>query len=71
MENKTPVQQTDRNAANTSFNTGEQRVGRAGHDEKHDISHMDQQEGAMNNGTVGGNFSENDAEQEGGKEPNK
>ena len=60
--NKPPVQQTEGNKENNAFNTGEHRVGRAGHEEKHDISHMDQQEGAMNNGAVGGNFAETDNE---------
>lgn len=40
----------------TTINKGEQRIGRADHDDTYDISHMDQQEGAMNNGALGGNF---------------
>jgi hypothetical protein len=56
------MEQNKRNTASTSaeeqqaINKGEHHVGRAGQDDTHDISHMDQQEGTMNNGALGGNF---------------
>ena len=38
------------------INKGENQMGRAGQEDTHDISHMDQQEGTMDNGALGGNF---------------
>ena len=41
---------------NADINRGEHKIGRADQDDSYDISHMDQQEGAMDNGALGGNF---------------
>ncbi|HYH16592.1 MAG TPA: hypothetical protein VD794_15285 [Flavisolibacter sp.] len=51
-DNTRPVQKESQE----EINKGEQRVGRADQNDSYDISHMDQQEGAMNNGALGGNF---------------
>ena len=56
MEQKDRSQSSSPNQDQNGINKGENHVGRAGQDDSHDISHMDQQEGAMNNGVLGGNF---------------
>jgi len=62
MEQQERNDQSQLNKGQTEINKGEQRLGRADQDDTHDISHMDQQEGAMNNGALGGNF-ENSVEE--------
>lgn len=56
MQQERNQQPQQNEEANTAINKGEHRIGRANQDDIYDISHMDQQEGAMNNGALGGNF---------------
>lgn len=46
----------DKNQSNTNEGVG--RVNQPGQLPQRDISHIDQQEGTMNNGALGGNFNE-------------
>ena len=58
MQDKERTRQSMQEQNTPSINQREQYVGRAAHHETHGISNIDCQEGTMNNGVVGGNFSE-------------
>ena len=53
----------------STTNEGTGRVNQPGQPSQQDISNVDQQEGTMNNGALGGNFNESGEEQM--KDPNE
>ena len=61
-KNHNNIQQPDKDIFSNPVNNKEETIGRTSKEDTHDISHVDQQEGTMDNGMLGGNFSKENPE---------